>query len=232
MSRAERPYRPINPLRYDMVRLSFFIIRVLLLVRPIKVIGRDNVPREGPVLIAMNHLSFFDSPVMGMHTPRRMFGLVAREYQKHVFSIISNAGGAIYIDRDEVDKSALKEAMAVLNDGHCLVIAVEGTRSRTRGMGPGKTGAVYLANRTNTQIVPAVLWGTETIWENVRRLRRSEVTLIYGEPYSLPDRRLKKDELDQHTEDLMTTLAAMLPETYRGVYQDHPDVQSKLTQLT
>ncbi len=224
----ERRYPPVNTRLYNaLVGTIRFLVR--LLTRP-RVEGLENVPRQGPMIVVSNHLHHLDVPVLGVTLPFHVYTLAAEKYQSHpFFGLILRIAGAIHIQRGEVDRHALRQAMNVLEDGLVLAIAVEGTRSRSGALAKGKTGAAYLAARADVPIVPAVTWGTENIIPAWLRLRRAEVTVRYGQPFRLPAGRARSDALEAHTEIIMATLASLLPEDYRGVYTDHPLVQQKLT---
>ena len=103
-----------------------------------------------------------------------------------------------------------------------MAVAPEGTRSRTGGLQQGRDGAVYLASRTGATIIPVVAWGQERAFEAWRRLRRPEIHVRIGAPIHLPPgaERGRTAELHGYTDELMLTLARMLPEQYRGVYAE------------
>ena len=224
MSQQSSLYRRVNPKGYRAVQT---VMRLLLrsLTR-LHVSGQEHVPPSGRVIVATNHLSFVDSPAIFVATPRYMNVLAAEKYENHpLFRPLLNTAGAIFIDRGEVDRGALKSAMAVLNDDHALGIAVEGTRSRTGGLQEGKTGVAYIATRTNTPILPGVVWGSENVIPALRRFKRADVYVKFGEPIVFPEGRARSSELEQYTEQVMLRLAAMLPPEYHGIYQHHPSLQ-------
>ena len=101
-------------------------------------------------------------------------------------------------------------------------MAPEGTRSRTGGLQAGRDGAIYLASRTGAAIIPVAAWGQERALGAWRRFKRPEIHIHIGQPIRLPDgaERARAAELHGYTDDLMLTLAAMLPPEYRGVYAD------------
>ena len=99
-------------------------------------------------------------------------------------------------------------------------VAIEGTRSRTGGLLPGKTGAAYLANRANAPLVPMAIWGTEQIIGNLKRLRRSTIHIRIGPMVHLPEGRANTVQLEEYTDQLMLTIARALPPEYRGVYRE------------
>ena len=113
----------------------------------------------------------------------------------------------------------------LFRSGGIFAIAPEGMRSLTGQLQAGKTGVAYLATRTGVPIVPVAMWGTEAVFANFRRLRRTAVTFAVGEPFSLPvDPRAKGAKLEEYTELIMRRLAALLPPEYRGVYAERVEV--------
>lgn len=224
---STRSYRPIRPWLFKPLAA---IIRLLvrLLTRP-HIEGTEHLPAEGAAIIVSNHLHHFDTAIVGMIVTRPTWALAAEKYEKHpFFGPILRTGGAIFIQRGEVDRRALHTALEVLRDGHCLAVAVEGTRSRTGALSQGKTGAAYLATRANVPLVPVVVWGTEQVIPAWFRLRRADVYVRIGPPFRLPEGRARTAELEAYTDEIMTTLAAMLPAQYRGVYSNHPLLKQKL----
>lgn len=204
-------------------RLVRWIIALLakILVR-VEIVGRENVPLEGGCIIAPNHLSWFDSPLLLIAVPRHITVLAANKYRRHpLFGPLLASMGAIWIRRGEVDRQALQRALEVLRAGGCLGMAPEGTRSQTGALQRGKTGAVYLASRSGAKIVPVAITGTEKIAAALKRFRRGQARIEIGKPmeWSLSE-RLRGPQLEEYTELLMRRLAAMLPPEYRGVYAD------------
>lgn len=227
MAERKRHYPPIYGWLYDpLVSLVRVLAKVLTRYH---VEGLEHVPRQGALMIVSNHLHHLDTVMIAVAMPRRAWVLAAEKYEKHLlFGPILRVGGAIFIRRGEVDRKALRAALEVLEDGHCLALAVEGTRSRTGALAEGKAGAAYLATRADVPLVPVVVWGTEKVIPSWFRLRRADVYVRFGKPFRLPAGRARPEELDTYTEEIMTTLAAMLPPEYRGVYRDHPLLKRKL----
>jgi 1-acyl-sn-glycerol-3-phosphate acyltransferase len=77
-----------------------------------------------------------------------------------------------------------------------------------------------LATRANVPVIPAAVWGTEQIISNLKHLRRSEVHLRVGQPIRFPEGRANQSQLEEYTDQIMLTIAAMLPPQYRGVYAE------------
>jgi 1-acyl-sn-glycerol-3-phosphate acyltransferase len=155
-------------------------------------------------------------------------GMVADKYLKHkrYFWIrpLVEAVNGIWINREQADFQALRSARDYLKAGYALGIAPEGTRSHTGALIPAKTGVAYLADKAGVPIVPVAIWGTEAAIAQVLRLRRPHVFIRFGPPFNLPklQRGDRSDMLQSNTVLIMCRIAAMLPEQYHGVYQDHP----------
>src|SRR5690606_8323806 len=126
--------RRYPPLHVKLYRLATGIIWLLLklLAKP-HVEGRERVPMEGPVIVVTNHLHHLEVPD-GVPVPRRAWVLAGERYERHPFGPIRRSAGAIFIARGAPDRSALRQALSVLEDGNALAIAVEGTRSRTAAL--------------------------------------------------------------------------------------------------
>lgn len=200
------------------------LVRLLfpLLVR-VRVQGQENFPPTGPYILATNHLSVFDLPLLLMVCPHTVRAFAASKHRRNPFyALLLTAAGSIWVRRGEIDREALKGAFEVLKRGEVLGIAPEGTRARrVYALQPGKTGAAYIATRADVPIVPVGLTGTEKIKQNLPRLRRTEVTVNIGEPFRLPESgRVRGPKLDEYTDLIMRRIAALLPPEYRGVYRE------------
>lgn len=224
---AEEPRYPQIPAFWYPITLFVIETLVRLLTR-YRVEGREHLPSQGPAIFVTNHLHHLDAPMVGIALPRKTRALAAEKYETHwFFGFILKITGCIFIHRGEVDRKALKQAMNLLEDGEFLAIAVEGTRSSTGALSEGKTGAAYLATRADAPLIPCVVRGTENVIPAWKKLRRAEVVVRYGPMFQLPEGRARTEQLDTYTEEIMITLAAMLPESYRGLYAEHPKVIEK-----
>jgi 1-acyl-sn-glycerol-3-phosphate acyltransferase len=185
-------------------------------------INLENIPAEGGVILALNHLSKVDTPVLFVN-PRRLdiTALVTTKYQDNpFFRWFANTAEGIWVNRDIADFSAIRKASEELAKGRALGIAPEGTRSKTAQLQEGKPGTIMLALKTGAPIVPVALTGTEDALKQLAHLRRPHITVTFGEPFTLPEFQPhhRSEELNRWTEILMRKIAAMLPEKYRGIY--------------
>jgi 1-acyl-sn-glycerol-3-phosphate acyltransferase len=181
--------------------------------------GRENIPAGGFVGVS-NHLSSFDPMLILALMPVRPLAMFAAMEHRRDFIAgwALDRLGAIWIDRDEPSREALRIALNEIVWGAAFGIAPEGTRSKTGGLQVGKTGAVYLATRAQVPVLPTVVWGTEQIARNLRRFKRTPVHLYIDAPIHLPPGRADAEKLQEYTEMIMRRMASMLPAEYRGVY--------------
>jgi 1-acyl-sn-glycerol-3-phosphate acyltransferase len=196
--------------------------------------GLENLPAQGPYILASNHLSRLDLPlVYGLIGDERITGWAAEKYERHwFFGALLRIGGGIFIRRGEVDRGALQAAVDWLRAGKNFGMAPEGTRSSTGALIRAKTGAAYLANETGAPVVPIAVTGTERALPTLLRLRRPRVTVRFGKAFRLPPipENDRTGGLQRNTDEIMCRIAAMLPPEYRGVYADHPSLRELLAE--
>jgi 1-acyl-sn-glycerol-3-phosphate acyltransferase len=158
-------------------------------------------------------------------------GIAADNYKRNLLigPVVTIING-IWIDRDEADFHAIREARKYLLAGWILGIAPEGTRSNTGALIPAKTGVAYLADKAMVPIIPAALYGTENAIRQLFRLRRPRICIQYGKSFLLPKikRASRTEDLEHNTDEIMCQIAAMLPPSYRGAYADHPRLHELL----
>lgn len=217
--------------RYRLISFIMHVIRTLLLAQ-VKVTGLENVPEKGPCVVTTNHMSTVDTPILLMAFPILEWSFFAGEkWKSHlVFGPIMGWLGAIYIDRENVDRKSIKQAQTAIANGAIFGLAPEGARSKDGKLEKAKGGAAYLAQRANAPILPVGIVNSDVLFKNVKRLRRTVVEVRIGEMYQLPelDRRAKGKDLEALTELIMVKIAAQLPERYHGAYQDSPALQAIL----
>ncbi len=204
-------------------RIFQSIVRVLIwLLLRIRVEGIEKIPAQGALILAPNHLHFLDIPVIFVLLERRTVVFAADKWEKKPLLgwILRALGDAIFVARGAPDRGALAKALKVLQAGGVLGLAPEGTRSHTGGLGKGHTGVAYLATRSGAPILPVVAFGQEKCLDHWRRLQRVPVQVRIGDLIDLPAGKWRTDELEKQTEQIMLTLARLLPPSYRGIYAD------------
>ena len=250
MSEGERPavQRPITPIVDEIAPWMAVLaggVRVGLAgLTRVRVEGAiDQIPRTGPVIVAANHSSNLDVPVLGSSLMpklgRRLQWLGKKElFDWPVIGWIARNGGVHAVERGAADVEAFRIATRILEEGHALFVFPEGTRSHDGTLGEGRDGVAVLALRTGAPIVPVGVSGSYERWPRGQRLPRpgGRVTARIGSPFRLAD--VLPPDLDRRaakaaaTDLIMRRIAELLPERQRGVYGaapppvEHPDVPS------
>ena len=220
-----------------MLRILRFLIRVLLrLIARFEIHGKENAPLTGGMILASNHIGIIDIILVYFAIDRTdLFIPVAEKWEKIGWiRWLGNQLNFLFIDRFNPDLKAMRKMIALMENGKCLVIAPEGTRSRVGSLIQGKSGVAYLAARSGFPVVPVAITGTEdkTILGNLIRLRRSYITLTGGKPFIVPPlpNQERDAALQKYTDEIMCRIAALLPEKYRGVYAEHPRLKELVAQ--
>jgi 1-acyl-sn-glycerol-3-phosphate acyltransferase len=190
----------------------------------IRISGADNAPADGPFVIAANHVSMWDAPVLLCAADRPVIMFAAEELRQRVLMhwTLHKIWNAIYLRRGEGDLAALEQAVDILRRGGRLGLSPEGHRSRA-GLQQAFTGVAYLAHRAGVPTVPVAVYGQERIVESCRRLRRAPVTIQIGTPIPAPSGEATAEALRAHTERVMLAIARLLPPEYRGRYAEAVD---------
>ncbi|MFW5880628.1 MAG: lysophospholipid acyltransferase family protein [Spirochaetota bacterium] len=203
--------------RFRVVTLTIRLL-LKLLVR-VRAIGIDRIPRRGPLIIAINHINFLEVPLLFiLLRPRRLIGLAKVEtWDNPVLRVLANLWDAIPIRRESVDTAAFRRAEAELKRGSIVAIAPEGLRTYDGSLQRGHAGVAMLAARTGAPVLPIAHHGGEAFWRCLKRARRTKVTVRVGSPIRIPP-SIGRVEREHYVREIMTAIARMLPERYRGYY--------------
>jgi 1-acyl-sn-glycerol-3-phosphate acyltransferase len=203
-----------------------------LLFRP-KIIGRSDVPKNGPVLIASNHLSFADSIVLTLVAPRSVSFLAKAEYftgrgfRGWVSKAFFSGVGAIPVQRGAgaAAQDALNDGLEVLHAGDAFSIYPEGTRSLDGRLYKGRTGVAWLALTSGAPVVPVALSGTQNLQPVGSRIPRlARVTVQFGTPLQLGRHGPATSGRARRaaTDEIMDAIQAMSGQEPAGVYNEPP----------
>jgi len=210
-------------------RLLNFMLRIVFkLLLNLEVVGLENVPLEGPLILMINHTHLIDPAMAGGVMPREIVAMSkAENFGDPILGIIVRLYGAFPVRRGEVDLQATRCALEVLRHGQVLLMAPEGTRSQDCRLQPGHDGMTFIALRANAPVLPMAITGAKDFSSNLKRLRRTEVKIVIGQPFRFRPsgtanqrKKVRRDVLQQMTEEAMYQLAAILPPAYRGLYSD------------
>jgi 1-acyl-sn-glycerol-3-phosphate acyltransferase len=218
-----------------MLPLLRFLIRLLLnVIARFELRGKENVPLSGGMIIASNHIGILDIIMVYYGIDRTdLFIPVAEKWEKIGWiRWLGKHLNFLFVDRYNPDLKAMRKMIALMEEGKCLVIAPEGTRSLTGSLNEGKPGVAFLAARSGFPVVPVAITGTEDkmLLENVKRFRKSTITLSGGKQFIIPPlaKENRDAALNNATDEIMCQIAVLLPEKYRGVYAGHPRVRELL----
>lgn len=214
------------------------ILHPALLPVRVEVAGLENIPKEGAVIVACNHRSYLDGPViaaLGSWRGRKLRFLGKREiFDAPVLGHLARAGGQIPVDRGTGSIKPLREALDALDRGEAVAILPQGTIPRGLDFFDpvlkGRPGVARLAVESGAPVVPVALWDTERVWPRKARLPnvrpwlpgapwRPVVHARVGEPIFLKAPAGKEDDketLDGLVRQLMERIAGMLPEEVRS----------------
>lgn len=184
--------------------------------------GVENMPRTGPVLLVINHTHFLDPLIPTAYLRPDIYPMAKVQVFEGRWRWMFRAYGAIPVRRGEADMQAFKQAFQVLRAGHVLLMAPEGTRAKVGGLQHAHDGAGLIAARAGVPIVPVALWGGRALVSNVQKFRQTNIHARIHAPLVVKttERKVSREEISTITDEIMYTLATMLPEEYRGVYSD------------
>lgn len=208
------------------------IIRiVLLLVTRRQVKGKENVPREGALLVIANHLHSVDPPLLSISLPRRVIFMAKEELFRYRFiAYFIRSFGAFPVYRKRSDggtlhqanqlRETLQQAKQVLAQGLALGMFPEGARSKSSQLQQAFPGSVAIALRSGVPILPVGITGTEKMKGVTWLLCRPQITVNIGPPFRLSSvrRGSTKADMAMLTNLMMERIAELLPPEYQGYY--------------
>ncbi len=207
--------------RHVLKRIFRFLFKLFFQV---KITGLENIPVGSGYLIAINHPSYYEPPLVLAYWPEFSEAVAGHDvWERGLNGKIVAAFGSIPVKRGEYDRKVLDTINAVLTSERPLLIAPEGGRSNQPGMRRAKAGVAFVVDRGGVPVVPVAIKGTsnECVKEALR-FKRPTVEMHIGEPFTLPPIKGKGQERrearQRAADEVMLRIAAMLPEEYHGAY--------------
>ncbi|MFI4990971.1 MAG: lysophospholipid acyltransferase family protein [Solirubrobacterales bacterium] len=174
----------VNPFVYWTLRA--ILVPAFLVYFRMQRVGREHLPKQGPLLLASNHRSFLDPFVIGMLVRRPVYYMAKRElFEKPWQAWILNALGAFPVDRGRGDSAAMDTARTILERGDCVVLFPEGTRVRRGPLAKPRRGVGRLALETGVPVAPVAVAGTEDVRRGWR-IRPRKIRVRVGRPLNFP----------------------------------------------
>lgn len=217
--------RFIRGLLHRMSNLAFHALA------DVDIVGRENLPAKGPLLVVANHFSYMDPALLVGFMPWRLefVGGFQMPNAPRIVTFIPRVWGYMPLFRGTGARGALRAAEQVLSQGGVLGIMPEGG-SWSQELRPARPGTAFLAVRSGAPILPLGIDGLPELFRAVRRGRRAHVTVRVGEPFGPltaegrgPEHRKQVDALG---DVIMERIAALLPPERRGWYSDDPEVRA------
>ena len=187
----------------------------------LEVIGEENVPPHGPVILVCNHMAYTDPPLLVAAIPRSLHFMGKRELFGNALGRFIMRGFHVFpYNRGGASAETLKTLLGLLEEDRTVVVFPEGTRSRSHTLQEAQLGVVYLALKSQAPILPVGVTGTQNMraWRMATPLCR--LTANIGPPFSLPlvEGRASRPVMQSMLRMIMERVAMQLPQEHRGVY--------------
>ena len=157
-----------------------------------QVVGRERLVQDGPVLIASNHESFLDPPLVGIAWDDAVYYLARKTLFRGLTKWLYPRWNAIPVDQEAPDMSSLKKIIKILKGGDRVVVFPEGARTLTGELQEGEAGVGLIAAKSQAMIQPVRIYGAyEALPRGSGRLRFHPITIIVGDPITLTDEEKK-----------------------------------------
>ncbi len=191
---------------YSLLKVIFCIFFKVLFRAEIK--NADRLPKEGAFILAANHMSNWDPPLLACFATRSV-GYMAKEelFEHPVFGAAIRRCHAFPVKRGAADRGAIKTAVQVLKGGHCLGLFPEGTRSKDGKLHKAEAGVGLISAMSGAPVVPAAIIGTDKMFKSGSFFPKLKV--IYGEPMSFTGDRKDKEQLAAFSQSIMDRIAEL-----------------------
>ena len=217
-------YRVPFHIRLNRLALKPLFRGIFHILGQVKISGKENVPYGKAYVVAFNHISIFDPPLVLAFWPEMAEAIGASDvFSKKGQGQILKMYGAIPVHRGDYDRALLDKVFAILKSGRPMVMAPEGGRSHATAMRRALPGIGYIIERAQVPVVPVGLVGTtDDFWQHARRGERPRLEICIGKPIhfeAVGAKGISRHEARQHIADIvMRHIAGLLPAEYHGVY--------------
>ncbi len=194
---------------YSLVKTLFFY--VFKLVFRYEIIGAENIPRSGGVIIAANHISLWDPPVVGTGATRPIHFMAKEElFNIPVLKWIIPRINAFPVRRGAADRTAIRHAINLLKQGEILGLFPEGTRSKTGVLGKPEPGIAMIALKAGVPVVPAAIIGTNKVGKDGSLFPK--FIIKYGKPIVVTEEKADKEAMENLSTTIMQEISSLLKE--------------------
>jgi len=190
----------------------------------VKLVGWENIPSQGPYIIAHNHIALFEPPFILAFWPIAPEAVAGADvFYRPWQSLLVRGYAAIPVHRDQYDRQVVEKMLQLLSAGRSLMIAPEGGRSHDLGLRRARPGVAYIMDRAKVPVLPVgVVGSTDDMLARAFQGNRPTLEMRVGKPFMLPaiegkgeTRRASRQE---NADAVMRQVAALLPAEFHGVY--------------
>jgi 1-acyl-sn-glycerol-3-phosphate acyltransferase len=192
----------------------------------VRITGLENIPRGQPYVVAINHISLFDPPLVLVLWPEMLEAAGASDvFDRPLQGDLLRLYGVIPVHRGEYDRVLIDTVLAVLRSGRPLMLAPEGGRSHAVALRRAKPGVGYILDEARVPVVPVGVVGTTDDWlKRALHFQRPALEMRVGKPLVLPPIEgagaARRAARQRNADIVMQHIAGLLPPGYRGVYAD------------
>jgi len=219
-----KSYRVPLHIQFNRIYLRFGIRTLFKILGRVKVTGQENIPLGKPYVIAMNHISIFDPPLVVTFWPEEPEVIGAVDvFEKKGQGTLLRLYGVIPVHRGDYDRALLDKIQTILKKGRPLIIAPEGGRSHVPAMNRAMPGVGYIIEHAQVPVIPVGLMGTtDDFWQRATHGEKPRLEMHIGKPIifaPITQKGAERREARQINADLvMRHIAGLLPEEYHGAY--------------
>ena len=181
----------------------------------ITTIGEENIPLEGALLFAPNHVSHLDPPISACAQNRRQLTFMSKEemFKIPIMGPLIRSLGAFPIRRGESDTESIRKAISLLDEGRAVLIFPEGTRGDGKTFQPINRGVAMLAKRTGALVQPVGIIGTHIVWpKGPFKLKRHRMIVAFGKPFTYAETATfatEKENRESFTKELTARIMVL-----------------------
>ena len=220
------PYPQSTMLKARRLMIKGIFRQIFRLTFRLKFEGLENIPSGGAYILAHNHVSIIEPALILSFWPVNAEAIGASElWTRRGQAFVIKTYGTVPVHRGSAERELIRTMISVLEAGSPLLIAPEGTRSHTPGMGQAQPGIGYMIDLARVPVLPIGVIGSAD--ENLTaalRFKRPELVMNIGEPFLLPEiegsGHVRREARKRNTEQVMMRICELLPEEYWGVYAE------------
>lgn len=222
---------------YAFLRALMRALTTTYLLGLFKVVGAENIPRTGALIICPNHSATLDPPMVPAFVPRNdTWNMAKSEYfRTRLLRFIYRSYHSFPVVRHTADRVALRRAFDLLKAGQVLIIYPEGTRVESGVLASPEPGAGFIAQKSGCPVLPVALTGTrDCLPKGARWPRRTTVTITFGKPFVVLPKRAGGTRVNhkEASDAIMVAIAELLPPDQRGVFTELESLRKRLAGVT